>query len=108
MSILSAYYLPEAGRKMLYPAITPVNSFRVVLDSSFGAGLPLLPDRSFFSIWDEPYKYVDVTATLREDAARRDAKSQPIEGSEGKGVPIPPKTDSAASSLSRPPRQGSM
>jgi len=47
--ILNAYHLPgvdpeEAG---LYPSITPVNSFRVVLNAYFGTDLPLLPDRIF-------------------------------------------------------------
>ncbi len=51
MKILSAYYLPsnKAGVKpLLYEEISPVNSFRVVLDQLFSAHLPLLPDRALF------------------------------------------------------------
>ncbi len=50
MPILNAYHLP--GVKMdeaLYPAISPVNSFRVVLNRYFETNLPLLEDRSYFA-----------------------------------------------------------
>lgn len=45
-AILNAYYLP-GGEDALYPTISPVNSFRVALNTLFQANLPLLPDRSF-------------------------------------------------------------
>ena len=51
MSILNAYYFPGGRYEGLYQDISPVNSFRVVLNTFFGAKLPLLPDRSFFSTW---------------------------------------------------------
>jgi hypothetical protein len=59
--ILNAYYLPGGGEADLYPAITPVNSFRVVLDRYFGAGLGLLPDKNYFTTWKRPYDFIDVT-----------------------------------------------
>src|SRR5262249_55772060 len=43
MSILNAYLLPGRGAEALYDSISPVNSFRVVLNAYFGAGLDLLP-----------------------------------------------------------------
>jgi hypothetical protein len=43
---LNAYYLPN-GSKGLYKTITPVNSFRVILNEYFGANYPLLPDLSY-------------------------------------------------------------
>lgn len=50
MPILNAYYLPGIQMdKVLYPSISPVNSFRVVLNSYFDQKLPLLEDKSFFS-----------------------------------------------------------
>lgn len=61
MSILNALYLPGQEDIDLYPAITPVNAFRVVLNRYFGADLELLADRSFFSEWDHPYLFTDVT-----------------------------------------------
>ncbi len=65
MSILNAYYLPGNGRDALYQSISPVNSFRVVLNTYFGAGLELLPDRSYYSTWGEPYQFIDVTDKVR-------------------------------------------
>jgi len=60
-SILNAYYFPDGDYELLYPEITPVNSFRVVLDTYFGANLALLEDRSYYSSWERPYDFVDVT-----------------------------------------------
>ena len=65
MSILNAYYFPGQKYEGLYGRISPVNSFRVVLNSYFGAKLRLLPDRSFFSTWPEPYQFIDVTEAVR-------------------------------------------
>jgi hypothetical protein len=45
--ILNAYYLPDGGARLLYPGITPVNSFRIVFNHYFGARLKLLPDESY-------------------------------------------------------------
>ena len=57
MSILNVYYLPYGGEQKLYVQISPVNSFRVILDYYFGDNLPLLKDTSYYSIYDEPYNY---------------------------------------------------
>jgi hypothetical protein len=53
-AILNAYYMP-GHTAQLYPGISPVNSFRVVLNSYFGANLPLLNDQSYYS--PIPYIY---------------------------------------------------
>jgi hypothetical protein len=45
--IFNAYHLPGDGSRLLYPSITPVNSFRLVFNAYFGAHTPLLPDVSF-------------------------------------------------------------
>jgi hypothetical protein len=45
--ILNAYYLPGAGKGKLYPTISPVNSFRLVLDTYFGAHYSLLQDTPY-------------------------------------------------------------
>lgn len=63
MGILNAYYLPGQAADAVDPAITPVNSFRVVLNAIFAENLPLLPDRSYFSSWNKPYQWIDVTST---------------------------------------------
>lgn len=55
--ILNAYYLPN-GQDGLYPSISPVNSFRVILNDYFGQSLPLLEDVSRFSQdYRDPFNY---------------------------------------------------
>jgi len=51
--ILNAYYLPEYCRSGLYSTITPVNTFRVVLNSCLGANFASLKDESY---WWDAYK----------------------------------------------------
>ena len=54
LPILNAYYLPGVQTDtMLYPSISPVNSFRIVLNSYFGQELPLLEDLSHFGPEDD-------------------------------------------------------
>jgi hypothetical protein len=66
MSILNAYYFPGGHAGSLYAAITPVNSFRVLFDEYFGMAYPLLPDRSYFSTWNKPFDYIEVTPKLKK------------------------------------------
>jgi hypothetical protein len=60
MKIFNAYYLPGEGKQWLYPSISPVNTFRVVLNSYFGGSLELLPDQSFYSTYKAPYQYQEI------------------------------------------------
>ncbi|MFC1736984.1 hypothetical protein ACFL1X_12780, partial [Candidatus Hydrogenedentota bacterium] len=60
LSILNAYYLPNEGDERLYENISPVNSFRVVLNRYFNTDLELLDDKSYFSTWPKPYKFIPV------------------------------------------------
>jgi hypothetical protein len=72
MSILNAYYFPDGkGDSPLYQSISPVNSLRVVLNTYFNADLKLLPDRSYYSTWTEPFKFVDVTDKVRLPSDQR-------------------------------------
>lgn len=64
MSILNAYYFSDHSTQGLYPTITPVNTFRLLLHRYFNANLPLLPDHSYFSTWHQPYRFLDVTSTI--------------------------------------------
>ena len=54
LGILNAYYLPEYA-DTLYSTITPVNSFRLVLNEILGTNYELLPDNSYYS--SPPYIY---------------------------------------------------
>jgi hypothetical protein len=50
MRNLNAYYLPGIdAEEVLYPSITPVDTFRVILNSYFGQHLPMLEDQSYYS-----------------------------------------------------------
>jgi hypothetical protein len=64
MSILNAYYLPDGGERGLYESITPVNSFRLVLNNYFGAKLSLLPDRNYLSSTTSRFEFVEVSSRL--------------------------------------------
>ncbi len=68
-SILNAYYLPE-GLNMLYPEITPVNSFRVVFNAIFNTQLPLLPDETYFSPQSWPYDFTPVSNQIEESCRK--------------------------------------
>lgn len=61
ISILNAYYLPDQSDNHIYSSITPVNTFRKIFNIYFNTDYPLLDDRSFFSKWDTPYEFVDIT-----------------------------------------------
>jgi len=54
MGILNAYYFPDVQSE-LYSNITPVNSFRLLLNTYFGAEFGLLEDVSYYS--EYPYAY---------------------------------------------------
>lgn len=63
MGILNAYRLP-GGPAGLYPSISPVNSFRIILNRYLGQRYRLLEDRSFFSRYAHPYRWIDVTRRI--------------------------------------------
>jgi hypothetical protein len=65
-SILNAYYLPDGGAELLYPDISPVNTFRVVMNHYFGATYELLPDRCYNATYARPYDFQDVTDQVRQ------------------------------------------
>jgi hypothetical protein len=66
MRNLNAMLVPEDIRKRLYPGLTPVNSFRIILGQLSGQPLPLKPDTSFFSQWSDPFKFEDVTDRVNQ------------------------------------------
>lgn len=66
-SILNAYYFPDGKYELLYPSITPVNSFRVILKQYFGADMDVLEDKNYFAGWLSPYQFTDVSDKI--DAA---------------------------------------
>jgi len=65
--ILNAYLLPGNGASRLYDSISPVNTFRVILNHYFGTAYPLLADRTFYSSPTDNYHYKlqDVTDIVK-------------------------------------------
>ncbi|MBS3813256.1 hypothetical protein KGY64_05470, partial [Candidatus Bipolaricaulota bacterium] len=62
MRILNAYHLPGVEDDLLYPSITPVNTFRLIFNLYFGAEYDLLPDKSYaFRDGKNIYDFFDVT-----------------------------------------------
>jgi len=64
LSILNAYYLPNLDSLPLYADISPINTFRIVLNSYFGTDYELLPDNAYYTVWAFPYQFQDVTDRL--------------------------------------------
>jgi hypothetical protein len=64
--ILNAYYFPGVDQSVLYPTITPVNSFRLVFNLYFGTNLDLLPDKYYYWYPGQPYNFIDVTERLQK------------------------------------------
>ena len=62
--ILNAWYAPEVPREQLYPTMTSVNTFRIILSRYFGVDLPPLPDIVRASSSGTPYDFFDVTDRL--------------------------------------------
>jgi hypothetical protein len=65
ISNLNALYIPDYDRGKLYPQLSPVNNFRVVLNEYFGVNYPLLEDRSFFSYKDSRFDLSEIPDTLQ-------------------------------------------
>ncbi|TFH35957.1 MAG: hypothetical protein E4G99_06085 [Anaerolineales bacterium] len=63
LSILNAYHLPGFDVDHLYPQITPVNSFRLILANYFNADYDLLPDISYYSSGDSVFQFEIVENT---------------------------------------------
>jgi hypothetical protein len=60
MANLNAFYLPDGGSQKIYPTITPVNSFRIILDQYFGGDYKLLEDRSYYSSEERQFDFNQV------------------------------------------------
>jgi hypothetical protein len=71
--------MPGMNSKMLYPDISSVNTFRVILDDYFGTNYELLDDRSFYSTLDHPFKLIDITNRLGDPNIPDNLANQPAQ-----------------------------
>jgi hypothetical protein len=60
MSILFAVLAPPGITEQFYDEITPVNVFRALFRGLFGAPVPFLDDRNYWSYVDPPREVSDV------------------------------------------------
>ena len=60
-TIFNAYYLPSVDENILKPDMTPVNSFRVVLNAYFNTNMEMLPDKAYFTSHRLIRQIIDVT-----------------------------------------------
>jgi hypothetical protein len=59
LAILNAYHFPD-GSQDLYANISPVNTFRMILNDYFGTKFDLLPDKSYSSVVSKPFDFTEV------------------------------------------------
>ncbi|MCJ7436030.1 MAG: hypothetical protein MUO77_21340, partial [Anaerolineales bacterium] len=60
--IFNAYYFP-GHKDVLYPTISPVNTFRLVFNTYFGGKYDMLEDISYFSPVPKLYEFSEVPYT---------------------------------------------
>jgi hypothetical protein len=48
----------------LYDHVTPVNAMRLLVNRTLGTAIPFVEDRSYYSRFDQPATFVDVTKTV--------------------------------------------
>ncbi len=60
IKILNVYYFSDGDYSLLYPGITPINTFRVVLNKYFNAHLPMMPDKTYYSAYDARFDFSEI------------------------------------------------
>ena len=66
LSNINYIFLPDKNENPLYNTTTPVNTFRVLFNDYFNTNFEILEDRIFFSAYDKPYNFIDVTHLFRD------------------------------------------
>ncbi len=60
-SILNAFYIRGCDYEYIPDNITSVNTFRLILNKNFGSDINLLEDKVYFTTFNRPYDFIDVT-----------------------------------------------
>jgi len=64
--ILNAILLNTKDQKYLYPEVSSVNTFRVVFNNVFNDSLEILHDSTYWSIYETPYNFENVTDVINK------------------------------------------
>ena len=60
LPIFNAYYFPNKKITTITNSITPVNTFRILFNNFFNTKYEILGDKSYFSTWSRPYRFINV------------------------------------------------
>ena len=64
--IINAYYMPKVSKDILYPTISPVNTFRIIFNLYFNSEYSLLKDETYITPNNNyPYRFVNVTSLVK-------------------------------------------
>ena len=74
--ILNAFLLPQDGRFQPYDSISPVNTYRVLMNGLFESDLPMLPDKSFYARWSSPWEHIEIPPSMLERPERLDLRDR--------------------------------
>jgi len=68
MGILNAIFLPGAEKSIFYPSMTPVNTFLLIFNQTFGTDYELLPDKSYgFVDHAHLYSFFEITEKVNRE-----------------------------------------
>lgn len=67
--ILNAVLLPGRDYGGFTESISPINTVRAVLNRQFGGRYAAMPEASYFSNWDQPYQFTNVSSRMACDLA---------------------------------------
>jgi hypothetical protein len=60
MRILNAIHFPEYNRSGFYDSISPVNTFRLMVNTYFGGTYERLADASYYSTYEYPFRFEEI------------------------------------------------
>ena len=66
LTIFNAYFFPQNDEIIVYNTITPVNTFRLIFNSYFDSNFEILEDRMYFTNYENPYNFSNVTKIFIE------------------------------------------
>lgn len=60
LPILNAYFFPNDKKIPVTESISPVNTFRIIFNYYFNCKYEILDNKSYFSTWSKPYRFINV------------------------------------------------